>query len=304
MSDSPTSTPSDWTIGRLLSWTTEYLRRHGVDDPRLSTEVLLAKAAECRRIDLYTRFDRTLEDPQIERLRDWVRRAAAHEPVAYLVGEREFFSHSFLVNRDVLIPRPETETLVECVVDQCGQRGWLAPKIMDLGTGCGCIAVVILTQIPAATAVATDISGAALRVAATNAARHNVADRMLMVLADGLNLPGGVVPTDGFDVLVSNPPYIPADQVPALRPEIKDYEPKAALTDGEDGLSFYRIVGRGAAKLLAPNGLVVMEVADGQGPSAIAALQAGGSLELLATRKDRVTGKERVLVLKKAYQGG
>src|SRR3990172_8828927 len=153
-----------WSIGRLLSWTSDYFGRLQVVDARLASEVLLAHAAQCRRIDLYARFDSILEPERVECFRGWVRRASAHEPIAYLVGQKEFFSLSFKVTPDVLIPRAETETLVECVLDHCDKAGLAQPRLLDLGTGSGCLAIAALTHLPEATAVATDVSPAALDV--------------------------------------------------------------------------------------------------------------------------------------------
>jgi len=295
-----TLTQSDatpWTIGRLLSWTAEFLARNGVDDPRLSGEVLLAHAADCRRIDLYARFDRKLENGQLDRFREWVRRAAAHEPVAYLVGRKEFFSLAFHVTPDVLIPRAETEELVECIIDLARSRSTAPPmRLLDLGTGSGCIAIAVLSQLRDATCVATDISPAAIGVARGNAERLGVADRLTLVQADRLALPREVVPLGGFDLIACNPPYIPLDQLAGLDVAVRDFEPQLALTDGGDGLSFYQSIADGSAEILSADGVVAVEVADGATPEVIEAMTRGGRFGHRLTRKDRVVGKERVLI--------
>ena len=172
---------SPWTLGRLVQWTTDHLAEHSVSDARLSTEVLLAKAADCRRIDLYARFDKTFNGTGLDRFRDWVRRAAEGEPIAYVVGEKEFFSLPFAVTSAVLIPRPETEVLVQCVIDHCGAAKLKAPRLLDLGTGSGCIAVTLLTLLPDAAVVATDLSPEALAVAESNALRHGVSERIRLM---------------------------------------------------------------------------------------------------------------------------
>jgi release factor glutamine methyltransferase len=287
---------TEWTIGRLLNWTTSYLASHGVDEARLASEVLLAHAATCRRIDLYARFDQSLDGATLDRFRDSVRRAAAREPIAYVVGEKEFFSLPFRVTPDVLVPRPETEVLVEGVLDHCAATGLVAPRILDLGTGSGCIAVSVLTQLAAATAVATDVSATALDVACSNAERHGVADRIVFVEADGLALPEAVVPEPGFDVLVSNPPYVSADSMGKLDATVRDHEPRVALTDGRDGLSFYRAIATDAPRLLTAAAVVMVEVADGQAAAVIEAVEATGRLVHRETRADRVVGQDRVLV--------
>ncbi len=287
---------SAWTLSRLLSWTTDFLGRHGIEDARLATEVLLSQAAGCRRIDLYARFDQELSDEVLVRFRAWVRRAADGEPIAYLVGEKEFFSLPFKVTHDVLIPRPETEILVERVIDHCAAAELTGANLFDLGTGSGCITVAILTQLPEARAVASDVSPGALEVARHNAERHGLADRVTFVEADRLALPPSVVPEGGFDVLVSNPPYVTAEAVPGLHPTVRDFEPHGALTDGTDGLSFYRDIASGSAAMLSEDGVVFVEVGDGQAEAVIETIQAGGSLEHRRTFKDHVVGQPRVLL--------
>jgi len=293
-----------WTIGRLLAWTSDYFGRHQVVDARLASEVLLAHAAQCRRIDLYTRFDSMLEPKCVECFRGWVRRASAHEPIAYLVGQKEFFSLSFKVTPDVLIPRAETETLVECVLDHCRKAERTHPRLLDLGTGSGCLAIAALVHLPEATGLATDISTAALEIARLNAVQHGVADRLTLVEADRLALPKGAVPKDGFDVLMCNPPYIPASAMDKLDAAVRDYEPLPALTDGGDGVSFYRTIAVDGAKLLATDGMIFVEIGDGATQAVVEAMTADGSLEHRQTRKDRVVGQERVLAFSMKHACG
>lgn len=293
---------TDWTIGRLLNWTSDYLTRHGVEDARLASEVLLAHATGCRRIDLYTWFERTVAGGQLDRFRDWVRRAAAGEPIAYIVEEKEFFSLAFRVTPDVLIPRPETEVLVECVLDHCARAGLSQPQFLDIGTGSGCIVVAVLTQLESARAVATDVSPAALTIAKLNAERHRVSDRLALVEADRLALPGEVVPESGFDVLMSNPPYVGVDGMDSLDTMVRKYEPAVALTNGGDGLSFYRSIAESGASLLAAGGVVIVEVANGQAASASEVLEKTGKFVHRETRTDRVVGQDRVVVFSLAVK--
>ena len=296
MSVESTAQPSEWTITRLLAWTGTFLGSRQVDEPRLAAEVLLAHALRCRRIDLYARFDQVPSEEQLAMFRDLVRRASEAEPIAYLVGEKEFFSKTFTVSPAVLIPRPETETLIESVVEHLGDHGTPA-TFLDVGTGSGCIAITLLTQLPEARAVGSDISAAALEVATANAKRHGVVDRLTLVEADRLALPGDAVPDGGFDFLLSNPPYIAARDMSNLASTVRDYEPRAALTDDEDGLSFYRSLAADGPDLLAPGGRVVVEVADDCAGAATAALTATSRLAHERTWKDRVTGRDRVVVL-------
>lgn len=293
----PDSAP--WSVGRLLSWTTEHFTRHGVDDPRLSSEVLLAHAAGCRRIDLYARIDRVLEPEPLSRFRELVRRAASHEPIAYLVEEKEFFSLRFRVSPDVLVPRAETEELVETAIDACRAAGWESPRIWDIGTGSGCIAIAILSQVPGARALATDVSDAALAVARDNALRNKVDDRFVPVQADYFEVSSAEFPEGSFQLIVCNPPYIPAGQIATLDRAVRDFEPRVALTDDADGLMAYRILGRNASKFLAEDGLVIVEVGDGAAETVIEVMTSSGSLVYSRTRKDRTVGKDRVLVFKK-----
>jgi len=296
VSAQPETHESEWTLARLLSWTADYLSRHGVEESRLASEVLLAHTLARPRIDLYTRFDLVPSGETLARFRALVKRAATHEPIAYLVGEREFFSLAFTVTRDVLIPRPETETLVEVALDHCRSAGLASPRVLDVGTGSGCIAIAILKQLAGAVAVATDNSAAALKVAAGNAERHGVADRFRVVEADGLALPAEVVPAGGFDLMVCNPPYISADQIDGLDAAVREFEPRSALTDGGDGLSFYRSIGVDAPPLVGLDGVIIVEVADGQGQSVVETMCGQGVWAPHGSRRDRVVGAERVLV--------
>ena len=296
MSAEPHANDAAWTIGRLLSWTSDYLTRHEVDDARLASEVLLAHATQRRRIDLYARPEEIPNPEQVRRFRALVKQAAAREPIAYLVGEKEFFSLAFKVTREVLIPRPETETLVEKVIDYCVKKGPAKPRLIDLGTGCGCIAVVVLTQVEGSRVVATDVSRAALAVAKENAACHGVGDRFIPVEADRLALPAAVVPEGGFDVLMSNPPYVAAAALRKLDTGVRAYEPEVALTNGGDGLSFYRSIATDAPGLLAEEGVVFVEIADGQAAAAREAVERTGALMQRGSWKDAVVGRERVLM--------
>lgn len=295
---------SEWTIGRLLAWTTDYLHSHRIEEARLSAEVLLAHVLECQRIELYARFDQVPSGVHVSRFREWVRRAAEHEPIAYLVEKKEFFSLEFRVTRDVLIPRPETETLVECVIDHCKSVDLTSPSIFDLGTGSGCIAVALLTQMKGATLLATDVSAAALDVARCNAERHGVSDRMTFLEWDGPAIDDDSIPADGFDVLVSNPPYVAKDAMDKLDTNVRDYEPQVALTDGADGLCFYRAMAGEAGRLLREKGVVFVEIEDDHAVPVVEVMEAATTLKHVHTWKDRVVGKDRVLQFSRTASDG
>ena len=201
-----------WTVGRLLTWTTEWLGARDSDSPRLDAEVLLAHVRGCPRIALYTAFGTPVSDQERGRFRELVKRRGEGEPVAYLVGSREFFSLPFSVTKDVLVPRPETEGLVVRSIDLC--KAAAAPRIIDVGTGSGAIAVTLATRLPKATIVATDISTAAIAVARANAEHHGVANRITFVQCDLMSDPRAAGP---WNVIVSNPPYVREDEFEAPR---------------------------------------------------------------------------------------
>lgn len=299
MSNVPAA-PVEWTIARLLAWTADHLDRRGIAEGRLASEVLLSRALECPRIQLYTRMNDCPPPARLDAFRESVKRAAAGEPIAYVVGEKEFFSLTFRVTSDVLIPRPETETLVERVIDHCQALGLENAAIWDLCTGSGCVAVSVLKHVPSARVVASDISEPALAVARANAERHQVADRFSGICADGLALPREAVPESGFDVLVCNPPYIPSGSVAGLDKGIRDYEPRIALTDEADGLCFYRVLAAGAQARLSANGVVMVEVADDRAAAVVEIFTARPEWVHRQSVRDRVTGRERVVVVSRA----
>jgi len=245
---------TEWTVGRLLAWTTGWLAERGSEAPRLEAEVLLARVRGCQRILLYTAFDEVVPEEQRGRFRDLVRRRGTGEPVAYLTGGREFFSLPLAVTSAVLVPRPETEGLVVRVLDLC--RGSAAPRIVDVGTGSGAIAIAVAKNLPQALLTATDSSGAALAVAAENAVRHGVADRITFHEGDllGANAVGGP-----WDVVVSNPPYIRDDEVGTLPRDVREHEPRQALVAGPRGVEIIERLAAQAAERLAPGGWLVLE---------------------------------------------
>lgn len=256
-----------WTVGRLLTWTTEWLAGRGSDSPRLDAEVLLAAVRGCPRILLYTAFDEPVSDEQRSRFRDLVRRRGSGEPVAYLVGSREFFSLAFEVTPATLIPRPETEGLVIRVLDLWKQQATkTGPRIVDVGTGSGAIGVTLATRLAGATVLATDQSKAALAVAAANADRHGVADRVTCVVGDLLDHPAAAGP---WDFVVSNPPYVREDEFEGLPPDVRLHEPRDALVAGPTGCELIARLLPQAAERLVPGGWLLIEV----GPATAAAAE-------------------------------
>ena len=278
-----------WTVRRVLEWTTNHLKKHGSDTPRLDAEILLAHARGCQRIHLYTQFDEPLSDAVRAQMRELVQRRSKAEPVAYLVGQREFFSLSFRVTRDVLIPRPDTETLVMEVLD--GIKGQSGPKILDLCTGSGCVAIAIAKNNKVAQMTATDISSAAIAIARENAERHHVADRVEIVESD---LFAAISSDSKFDVIAGNPPYIPSAEIDQLDAEVAKHEPRLALDGGADGLAVLRRIINEAPKFAVPNGLLLLEFTPEQAQVLEALLASHGGYEEISIRKD-LAHRPRVL---------
>jgi release factor glutamine methyltransferase len=242
--------PETWTPLRLVAWTQDFFARKGVDAPRLAAELLLAHALSCDRVRLYLDFDKPLGDPELARFRDLVRRRADGEPVAYLVGRREFWGRPFRVDPRVLVPRPETELLLEAALAALPEGG----SALDLCTGSGCLAVSLALDRPGARVLATDRSEDALAVARENAAALGA--RVELAAGD---LWAAVPGDERFDVVVSNPPYVPARELAGLPREVRR-EPSLALDGGEDGLAVLRRIVAGAPARLVPGGALCLEM--------------------------------------------
>lgn len=282
-----------WTIGELLDWTARFLAEKGSEFPRLDTEVLLAEALGCRRIDLYTRYADTAADDARQRFRELIRRRIEGCPVAYLVGRKEFFSLPLDVSPAVLIPRPESEFVVmECLRFA---KDMPAPTILDLGTGSGNLAVAIAHQHKAARITAVDLSPDALEIARKNAAKHGVADRITFLQGD---LFGPVPAGSLFDFVVSNPPYIPRDDIAQLAPGVRDCEPHLALDGGPDGYAIFDQIVASAGDFLQPGGHVIIEIGSPQEKHAREKIEQQGGYTLMPTIHD-YSGHPRVVCAKR-----
>lgn len=247
-----------WTVGRLLQWTTDYLKRHGADSPRLDAEVLLAHALDCQRIELYTAFDEVPAEETRSAFRELVRQRAEGVPVAYLVGRREFYSLSFAVTPAVLIPRPETEFLVVAMIDLARQRsGETELEICDVGTGSGIIAISAAKHLPNCHVTAVDKSEEALEVARQNVEAHGVGKQVELVSSD---LMSQVSAGQRFDFVVSNPPYVSQSEFEHLAREVRDHEPRQALVAGERGTEVIEALVAQAAVRLVPGGHLLIEI--------------------------------------------
>lgn len=288
-----------WTVRRLLEWTTPFFTRKQVDSPRLSAELLLAHVLSVPRIRLYTDYERALDERQLAAYRALVQRAAEHEPIAYLTGKAHFFNLEFEVNRDVLIPRPDTETLVENVLQLARhQSGLESPRILDLCTGSGCVACAIAHHLKSATVIATDISAAAIAVANKNIERLGLAGRVATAQGDLYEAMSKLVDPQPFGLIVSNPPYIPTGQIEQLDRSVRDYEPVAALDGGIDGLRTHRRILAGAADRLLPGGRILIEIAFDQAEPAMALAADFPALDDIRILKDHA-GHSRVVTGRK-----
>jgi release factor glutamine methyltransferase len=288
-----------WTVRRVLEWTTQFFTRKGVDSPRLCAELLLAHVLEIKRIRLYTDYQRELTEPALARYRELVRRAGEQEPVAYLTGRAHFFNLELDVTRDVLIPRPDTEVLVENVIRAArGQQRWPTPRVLDLCTGSGCVAAALAVNLKTASVIAIEISPAAAEIARRNIVSLNLLDRVTCVEGDlfaPLESDGGREP---FHWIVANPPYIRSEQIATLDRSVRDYEPLAALDGGTDGLSIHRRIWEAAATWLVEEGQVLLEIAFDQGAAAMTALAAYPTLADGKVLKDHA-GRDRVVAARR-----
>ena len=276
-----------WTTLSVLSWTSGRFAERGIASARLDAEVLLAKVLGLSRVGLYTAFDRPLEEVELGQYRDLIKRRLAGEPVAYLVGEQEFWSLPLHVDPRVLIPRRDTETLVEVARAAGGTR------IADVATGSGAVALALAKELPEAKIVATDVSADALAVARQNVARHGLADRVELRVGDLCE------PLDGaFDLIVSNPPYVATGQIATLSAEVRR-EPRAALDGGPDGLDVLRRLVPAALPHLAAGGTLAVEHGYEQGASVRSIFSAAGYGDVATTKdlgaNDRVTAGKRIL---------
>jgi release factor glutamine methyltransferase len=282
------ASPKTWTIGSLVKWAIDDFRARGIENPRLDAEVLVAHALGIDRTRVIIESQRPLEPAELALLRDLVKRRRSREPIAYLRGFREFYGHPFHVDSRVLIPRPDTEALVEVALERSSHLS-LSMRLLDLCTGSGCVAITIARQRPTARVLATDQSKGALDVARDNAERlgaYNVAFREGDLFAA---VPGEM----RFDVITANPPYIPTSEIEGLTADIKDFEPRLALDGGTDGLDFVRRIVSGAPSFLDEGGVLALEIGAGEATATRALFEEHGYRDV---RVDRDYGKiERVV---------
>ena len=283
----------NWTIQKLLNWITQRFTDKAIDSPRLSAELLLSHVVGLKRIELYTQFDKPVAKQQLDKLHDLVKRAGQNEPVAHLIGKTEFYSLQLNVTSDCMIPRPETELLVERAIEFLRTRTG-TQLVCDLCTGCGCIAVAIAKNFPDANIIATDISDAALNVAAKNIEKHQLGDRIKLLCGDlfdpvvpQLDVGKLVLDSDrGFDLIVCNPPYVSAAEYEKLDENVKAYEPRLALYAGQDGLDIYRRIIEKVDQFLKPDAALMLEIGYAQGQAVRELLEQTGNFSEITIEKD------------------
>ncbi|QJW46794.1 peptide chain release factor N(5)-glutamine methyltransferase [bacterium BFN5] len=285
-------TNAPWTIGSILTWTGQYFAEKGVENPRLDAEVLLSHILERERIQLYVNFDQPLQPHELTAYREAVKKRVARMPVAYITGCKEFMGLEFCVTPAVLIPRPDTEILVEAVLKKL--HGFEQPVLLDLGTGSGAIIVSLLANLPTAAGAAVDISDKALDIARQNAEKNQVSSRLKFYQGDLYQPVAGQT----FDAIISNPPYIPDSDIQELTQEVRK-EPHLALAGGPDGLGFYRRIVRDAAQYLNAGGLLAVEVGIHQAQAVAALAQPVEQLVFTEIIKD-YSGIERVVVFQRS----
>jgi len=266
------------TVLETIQKSADFLSKKGVDSPRLQAELLLAHALKLPRMKLYLNFERSLTAAETDAMRELVRRRGQREPLQHVIGYTSFCGLEIAVNRHVLVPRPETELLAEMgwqfLLGRAGSplpaehtnaddgaHGVTRPTALDFGTGSGCIAIALAAKCPAARIVAVDVSSEALEVARRNAVANGVEQRLELLKGDGL---AALSPGAQFDLIVSNPPYIPVAEIETLQPEVRDFDPRAALDGGVDGLDFYGMLATAARPFLKSGGKIMVEFGDGQ----------------------------------------
>jgi release factor glutamine methyltransferase len=288
-----------WTIKELLKVTTDYLGKKGIESPRLSAEILLAHQLDIDRVKLYLRFDQPLHDKEVAGYRSLIKRRLSREPIQYITGVQEFWSMDFAVGPQVMVPRPETELLVEHALALCRQKRSTegsCGRILDLGTGCGAIAVAIARELEGVGVWATDVSQDALDMARRNAKKHGVEERIEFLLSDlWQNLSNQELT---FDIIVSNPPYIESEAMASLPPEVRDHEPRQALDGGEEGMFYITNIIQEAPKHLTPGGWILLEMDPEQTTKALGLIEASNSY-LRPVRLKDYSHNHRVVMVQK-----
>jgi release factor glutamine methyltransferase len=284
-----------WTILALIQWADERFKKGGLANPRLDAEVLLAETLGMDRVGLYTHFDQPLQPDELARFKKLILRRLRREPMAYILGKREFWSLSFKVTPDVLIPRPETEILVTEALKTLAELDGKEISILEIGTGSGAISVALARELPAAKVVATDLSAQALALAEENALHHGVRTQIHFLQGD---LFQPLTKESNFSLVITNPPYVPRGEFPSLMPEVRDFEPRMALDGGADGLDFFRRVLPRVGEFLNSGGWFLAEMGEGQDQEILKIAEKTPDLESFQSVKD-LAGIKRVFKARK-----
>jgi release factor glutamine methyltransferase len=297
MQNQPTSGDSPWTIIKIIQWATSYFKSHDIDSPRTTAEILLAHALKCKRIDLYINHDQPLVTDELDIFKGLIKRRITREPVAYIIGVREFWSMDLEVTRDVLIPRPETECLVEAALDLLAQNSAShSMRILDVGTGSGAVVLALASAQRGHVYFASDLFFKAARLARKNADRHGLLGKVHFFVGDWFSTLNPL--KCGFDMILSNPPYVPCSVIPELQPEIHRFEPLAALNGARDGLRSIREIIGSAHLYLNPNGLLLLEIGHDQKKDVDRIACECGHYQAILFKKD-YSGYDRVVEMRK-----
>lgn len=288
---------SSWTIQKLLNWITEYLTKKSIDSPRLSAELLLSNVLDMKRIELYTQFSKPVPKNQLDILHNLVKRAGQNEPIAYLIGKTEFYSLQIDVDPACMIPRPETELLVERAVELLRTRRG-NQNICDLCTGSACIAVAIAINCPDVKIIATDISDQALKIAQRNLEKYQLTNRIKLLCGDLFDPVIPQLDVSKFDLIVCNPPYISTAEYNTLDKNIKNYEPRSALLAGPDGLDIYRRITEKIDQFLKPDAALMLEIGYSQGKLVKELLEKTSCFTEIIIEKDR-QNNDRIVIAQK-----
>ena len=282
--------PKSWRVIDLINWAESYFKEKGFENPRSEIEWLLRAVLKCNRMDVYLRFEEPLSQSQLATLRSWVKRRLEREPLQYITGVCDFYGREFSVNEHVLIPRPETERLIDTALEKV--KGLDSPSILDIGAGSGCIATTLGLEILGSTVLGIDVSEDAIGIANKNKEKleaENVSFQKMNILEQR--------PEGEFDVLVSNPPYIPKGEMDGLMKDVKDFEPTVALTDQKDGLIFYKRFAEVGKEVVKSSGWIILEVGLEDHPSAVKNIFSESGFPDTELIKD-YNGDDRVLVIK------
>ena len=282
--------PKTWRVIDLINWAESYFKEKGFENPRSEIEWLLRAVLKCNRMDVYLRFEEPLSQSQLATLRSWVKRRLEREPLQYITGFCDFYGREFSVNEHVLIPRPETERLIDTALEKV--KGLDSPSILDIGAGSGCIATTLGLEILGSTVLGIDVSEDAIGIANKNKEKleaENVSFQKMNILEQR--------PEGEFDVLVSNPPYIPKGEMDGLMKDVKDFEPTVALTDQKDGLIFYKRFAEVGKEVVKSSGWIILEVGLEDHPSAVKKIFSESGFPDTELIKD-YNGDDRVLVIK------